>query len=319
MSGFQENGQGVIARGNLNHSDWCCGRFDRLPDGITEEFLDGLFHGAGTESFVDATPEEKLECFFGNSQIESLLAKSGEFLVNRKSANLSLGIWTQRFENNLLVESSDQLGSEKSVEFRKDGSFQRREWESRLTEELLRADVAGAYDVESGKIVGSMIGQSDPGRIEHLQEEIPDQAVGLFNLIEKKNAMPMLGKHFSQTTGAAGLVTHKQLHVVEVEEFGHVEPEHRIIPEEVAGEFQCQFCLPHPGRPEEKKRTERLALWLQSELAAFQHGTHAGNGMILAIDFGKQMGLKAGKFFNLGIHGLVTGLVFFARSHWRIA
>jgi len=169
---------------------------------------------------------------------------------------------------------------------------------------LLRANVAGTYDVESGQIVGLVIGESEPGGIEHLQKEIPDEAVGFFDFVEQKDALPMLGKHFSQATGAAGLVAQKQLDVVEVEEFGHVEPEHGILAEKVAGEFQGQFCLPHPGWSEKKKRTERLALRLQSELAAFQHGADTGNGMILAFDFGKQMGFRAGNTLNKTYQGL---------------
>ena len=50
---------------------------------------------------------------------------------------------------------------------------------------LLRADVARAHDVETRKIISSMVGERDAGCIEHLQEEIPYQAMGLFDFVEE--------------------------------------------------------------------------------------------------------------------------------------
>ena len=47
------------------------------------------------------------------------------------------------------------------------------------------ADVVGADSIESGKIVGAMVCEGDARSIQHLQKEIPYQAVGLFDLVEK--------------------------------------------------------------------------------------------------------------------------------------
>ena len=58
--------QTVILGTNDQRSRWEQVRLQCLPDGIAQEFLHGLLHGAGTEGFVGATPEEKLEGFFGN-------------------------------------------------------------------------------------------------------------------------------------------------------------------------------------------------------------------------------------------------------------
>ncbi len=43
-----------------------------------------------------------------------------------------------------------------------------------------------------------MIGERDAGGIEHLQKEIPYQAVGLFDFIEKQNALLVLRQNASQ-------------------------------------------------------------------------------------------------------------------------
>jgi hypothetical protein len=59
---------------------------------------------------------------------------------------------------------------------------------------------------------------------------------------------------------AAGFVAHEQLHVVQVEEFRHVKPEHGTIAEEVTRKFQRQFRLPYSGRPEKQERAERFAV-----------------------------------------------------------
>ena len=106
-----------------------------------------------------------------------------------------------------------------------------------------------------------------------------------------------------------------------MEEFRHIEPEHGTLTEQVTGKFQRQLRLPYSGRPEKQERAKRFAGGLQAKLAAFQHGTHAGNDVALAFDLGKQMRFKAGEIFNEGgsIHGLVAGWDRLPLSHWRTA
>jgi hypothetical protein len=79
------------------------------------------------------------------------------------------------------------------------------------------------------------------------------QTVGLLDLIEQKNAAAMFGQDFPQPSGAAGFVAHEQLHIVQVEKFGHIEPEYGIAAEKVSGEFQRQFRFPNASRPKEEK------------------------------------------------------------------
>lgn len=82
-----------------------------------------------------------------------------------------------------------------------------------------------------------MIRQGDVCRIEHLQKEIPDEVMGLFNFIEEKDTMSMLGENLSQTPAVAGFIAHEELYVVEVEELGHVEAEKRFTTKEVSRTF----------------------------------------------------------------------------------
>ena len=69
------------------------------------------------------------------------------------------------------------------------------------------------------------------------------------------------------------------------------------------------------------ERAKRFAGGLQAKLAAFPHGTDAGNDMALALDLGKQVWLKTGEIFNQSgsIHGLVAGWDRLPLSHWRTA
>ena len=54
-----------------------------------------------------------------------------------------------------------------------------------------------------------MIGERDAGGIEHLQEQIPYQAMRLFDLVEKQDASLVVGENLSQPSGAARLVAHE--------------------------------------------------------------------------------------------------------------
>ena len=107
-----------------------------------------------------------------------------------------------------------------------------------------------------------------------------------FDFIEQENALPAFGKGSSQTSRAAGFIAHEQLHIVQVEEFRHVKPEHGTLTEEVTRKFQRQLRLPDTGRPEKQERAKRFAVGLQAKFAAFQRGRHAGNHMVLAVDLG---------------------------------
>jgi len=102
---------------NCYSAEWRFSGFQCLSNGIAQQFLHGLFHGAGTKGFVDAAPEEKLERFFGNGEVETFLSQSSEFLGNGQSSNLPLNIRAQWFENDFFVKAPDQLGSKNAVEF----------------------------------------------------------------------------------------------------------------------------------------------------------------------------------------------------------
>jgi len=145
------------------------------------------------------------------------------------------------------------------------------------------------------------------------------QAVRLFYFVEEENAMTMLGQNFSQPSGVAGSITHKQLYAVQVEEFGHVEAEEGISAEKVAGEFQRELSLADSCGAEEEERTERLVVGLQPELAACEHRTDSGNGMLFTFNFGKEVRFEGIEFIDVGIHGFSMGLIFLPQSHWRRA
>ena len=51
-----------------------------------------------------------------------------------------------------------------------------------------------------------MIGQRDPGGVEHLQEKIPYQAMSLFDFIKQEDAALAVCKYVSQPSGSARFV-----------------------------------------------------------------------------------------------------------------
>ena len=103
-----------------------------------------------------------------------------------------------------------------------------------------------------------MVGQGDPSSIKHLQEEIPNQSMGLFDLIEKQDASPMARENFPKSPRAAGFASHEQLHAVQMKKLGHIEAEKIFGAEEILCEFERQLRLPHSGRPEKKERAKRF-------------------------------------------------------------
>jgi hypothetical protein len=76
------------------------------------------------------------------------LLEAVKLLGNDKPANFPLRVRWKRLEDDFLIEAPDQLWSEKFVEFGNDRPLECRERESGRTQKLLRANVAGADDIE---------------------------------------------------------------------------------------------------------------------------------------------------------------------------
>jgi hypothetical protein len=121
------------------------------------------------------------------------------------------------------------------------------------------------------------------------KKQIPNDAMSFLDFVEQQNASLMPRENVSQASGAPGFVSDEEFHAVQVQEFRHVEAEGILAAEEIAAEFERQFCLPYAGWSEKKERTERLPAGLESKLAALQNRAHTRNDVVLALDSRKQM------------------------------
>jgi hypothetical protein len=92
---------------------------------------------------------------------------------------------------NLLVETSNEFWAKEPVKLSNHRSLEGSEWQPGWAKKLLRADVAGADDVEPGKIIGTMVSKGDASSIQHLQKKIPNQTVCLFDFIEEEDTLLM--------------------------------------------------------------------------------------------------------------------------------
>jgi hypothetical protein len=271
---------------------------------------------------VNPAPDEEFKSIIGNREIETALAEPGEFFGNGQSGYLALRVRAKRSEHDFLVEAPDQLRSEKPMQLGNYRSLQRREGKPGRAKKLLSTDIAGADDLEAGKIIATVVSQRNAGRIEHLQEEIPNEAVGLLNFVEQQNASLMARENVSESSRASGFVSYEELDRVQVQEFRHVEAENIVAAEEIAGEFERQFCLSHTGWSKKKERTEWFPAGLESELAALQNRAHAGNDMVLALDFRKQVSFESIQVTESGwmcVHEGLVGLETAPLSHCRRA
>jgi hypothetical protein len=165
-----------------------------------------------------------------------------------------------------------------------------------------------------------MISERDARGVEHLQKQVPNQTMGLFDFIEQQNASLVARENVSESSGAAGFISHEELHAVQMEKLGHIESKNILGSKQIAGEFQSQLRLANPGRPKKEERTERFALRLQSKLPAFQNRAHAGDHVVLSLDPRKQLCFEATQVFDCGgFHQLLVGLERANFSHWRTA
>ena len=158
-----------------------------IADRVSDELLHCLFHRTRPERLVNASPHQEFKSGLGNREVDPRSRNRANF-GHRQPGHFALSLRGKGPEHDLLVEASDELRSEKSVQFGDYRPFQRGERKAGRDEELLRANIARAHDVETRKIIGMVVRKCDAGGIEHLQEEIPYQAVGLFDFVEEKDA-----------------------------------------------------------------------------------------------------------------------------------
>ena len=86
-----------------------------------------------------------------------MIIKSIEFLTNCNAPNLTLHFRREWSEDNFLIEASDQFRAKEPVKLRNHRSLERSKRQPGGTEKLVGADVAGADNIKSGKIMYAMV------------------------------------------------------------------------------------------------------------------------------------------------------------------
>ena len=61
-----------------------------------------------------------------------------------------------------------------------------------------------------------MISKGYPCGIEHLQEKIPDQPMGLLHLIKEEDSFSMFSQYPFQASRVSGFIAKEELHTIEV-------------------------------------------------------------------------------------------------------
>ena len=190
--------------------------------------------------------------------VEAFLAIDFQLLRYGYLCNLDLSIKGERFEYDLVGKTSYELRPEGAGDLAKHGAFEANEWQARGTAEILGAYVACANDIETGEIICLMIGEGDSGVADHLQEEIPNEVMGLLDFIEKEDALAMLGKNRAEAARLAGLVSDKELYLVKVQKLAHIEAIEEFLAKNELGNVFGELGLSDASRTEE----EDAGFWL---------------------------------------------------------
>ena len=101
-----------------------CTGLERLPDGVTDEFLHSLFHGPRAKRLVNAAPDEKFKRDIRDGKVETLLPEAVKLLGNGEPANFPLRVRGKRLEDDFFIEASDQFRAEEPVKFGDNRPFQ---------------------------------------------------------------------------------------------------------------------------------------------------------------------------------------------------
>ena len=80
---------------------------------------------------MNPAPDKELECLTGNREIETALTEPGEFFSYGEQRDFALSVRGKRFEDDLLIEASDQFRAKEFVQFGNDSALQRRKGRSR--------------------------------------------------------------------------------------------------------------------------------------------------------------------------------------------
>jgi hypothetical protein len=83
------NNEPVVQRRNGECSRRRPASFERFAYGVSDEFLNRLFHGPRAKRLLNAAPNQELKGRFGDSQVEAALLEPIQLLRNGKAANFT--------------------------------------------------------------------------------------------------------------------------------------------------------------------------------------------------------------------------------------
>ena len=194
----------------------------------------------------------------------------------------------QRMEHDDIVDPVDELRPEVLAEDFEHLGFHLRV--IRLAAEFLdtlRTQVGGHHDHGVAKIDGASLAIGQPAIVEHLEQDIEDIRMRLFDFVEQDHRIRPAPDRFGQVTAffiahIARWRTDQPGDRVLFHELGHVDAHHGVFGiEQERRERLGQFGFAHAGRPEKQERAIGPVRVRQPGARAPDRIGHRGHGFVL--------------------------------------
>ena len=159
-----------------------------------------------------------------------------------------------------------------------------------LGHEILRAEVRGHDDQRIFEVDGPPMTVGQAAIVQHLQQDVENVRVRLFDLVEQDDLIRPPPDGFGQhaalfVADVSWRRADQPGHRVLLHKLTHVDAYHRgIVIEQERGQRFGQLCLTDAGGAEKQERADRPVRVLQPSAGAANGGRHGGDRFLLAHD-----------------------------------
>jgi len=260
-----------------------------VDDEVLKLSFDHATERAGAQMRVETFAEEEFQGLAGNFEIVPQSPQACRLAGDHERGDLALGGGRETGEDVLFLDAAEEFRTQGLRRAPENGGLDGLDRGTLHTHGFGTAEIGSEDDDPSGEREGFTGGNGDPGRFEHLQEEVPHFGMGFLDFVAKEQTSRRSGETITEEAAIGTIRTEEPLRGVLSREFREVETMETVGAEEEMSAEDRQFGLSHSGRTEEQEAALGTTLRRQTQLDASEARGDRIDDMVLSAQVGAEV------------------------------